>query len=157
MIINFNIIFLNCWQMVNTMRYFDNFWLYFQRLGGLLKIWGFKYMNMQMLFQIIETKSFFFFFFANTILEFKKEGGAKRKIGGKYTQMKDSCKNSSETAGITPPGQSMLLSNRNSLGWAHPGSVKELGPSMSALKVLNWLKILLCVNLYLFFKPRKKE
>lgn len=28
---------------------------------------------------------------------------------------------------------------------------------MSALKTLNWLKILLYVNLYLSFKPRKKS
>lgn len=48
--------------MVNTMKYFDNSLLYFQRLGGLLKIWGFKYLNMQMFFQIGVIKSFLSFF-----------------------------------------------------------------------------------------------
>lgn len=61
--------------MVNTMKYFDNSLLYFPRFGGLLKIWGSKYLSTQMLFQISVTKSFF----ANNVLEFKKEGGAKRK------------------------------------------------------------------------------
>lgn len=51
----------------------------------------------------------------------------------------------------------MHLLNRNSLRWACLGSLKELGPSMSALKILNWLEILLYVNLYLSFKPRKKN
>lgn len=71
--------------------------------------------------------------------------------------MENSCKNSCGTSGITPPGQSMHLLNRNSLRWVRLGSLKELGPSMSALKILNWLKILLYVKLYLSFKPRKKN
>lgn len=71
--------------------------------------------------------------------------------------MKNPCKNSSGTAGITPPGQSLHPFNRNSLSWARLGLLKELGPSMSALQLLNWLKTLLCVNLYLSFKLRKKN
>lgn len=71
--------------------------------------------------------------------------------------MRDSCKNSRVTSGIAPSGQSMPLSNRNSFRWACLGSLKERGPSMSALKILNWLETLLCVNLYLSFKPRKKN
>lgn len=71
--------------------------------------------------------------------------------------MKDSCKNSSAISGIALPGQSMHLSNRNSPRWACLGSLREPGPSMSALKIPNWLEILLCVNLYLSFKPRKKN
>lgn len=91
------------------------------------------------------------------MLEFQKEGGAKRKGRKKYIQMKDSCKNSSGTEGIAPSGRSTHLLNGNSLRWARPGSLKELGPSVSALKILNWLEILLYVNLYLSFKPRKKN
>lgn len=69
----------------------------------------------------------------------------------------DSCMNSSETSGITPPGQSMHLLNRNFLRRTCLGLLKELGPKLSAFKILNWLKILLYVKFYLSFKPRKKK
>lgn len=51
----------------------------------------------------------------------------------------------------------MHLFNTNSLRWACLGTLKALGPRMSALKIQKWLEMLLCVNLYLSFKTRKKE
>lgn len=48
------------------------------------------------------------------------------------------------------------LFNKNSLRWACLETLKALGLRMSALKIQKWLEMLLCVNLYLSFKPRKK-
>lgn len=49
------------------------------------------------------------------------------------------------------------LFNKNSLRWACLEILKALGLRMSALKIQKWLEMLLCVNLYLSFKPRKKN
>lgn len=43
------------------------------------------------------------------------------------------------------------------LRWACLEILKALGLRMSALKIQKWLEMLLCVNLYLSFKPRKKN
>lgn len=51
----------------------------------------------------------------------------------------------------------MHLFNTNSLRWVCLKTLKALGPRMSALKIQKWLEMLLCVNLYLSFKPRKKN
>lgn len=80
-----------------------------------------------------------------------------KESGKKKNPPKYSCTNYIWTSGITPSGQSMHLFNTNSLRWACLGTLKALGPRMSALKIQKWLEMLLCVNLYLSFKTRKKE
>lgn len=65
--------------------------------------------------------------------------------------------NYNPATGVSPPGQTLHLFNTNTLRWACLETLKALGLRMLALKIQQWLEMLLCVNLYLSFKPRKKE
>lgn len=131
--------------MVNTMKYFHNFLLYFsekQMLSGNMRfeIQVSKYQNIQKLPQInIQRFSFSQISYCNL----------KRKRRNNGYQCRTTKHHTSQ---VIPEFSKQKKQPQNNLyritdiTWA----------SMSASKILSWLEILWCVNLYLSFKERKR-